>query len=409
MEWTLGDKTFNIFIYPDDIRAEDYTLQVSTDSGVVHLDPGPSYTYRGWNLDDPSREVRLSITPTYITGFMTDVNGTEWFLQPVSDFGVLGHAASLLYSSQDVIETQERSCGTTDTIEMGGDESYTPEEADHSRSAACKEAEVAIAADYSMYTKYGSNVQALAQHLLDIKNVMAPNYGIYNVQFKVKTTYVETSSGQAGWSTSTDPGVLLDSYCCWAGTGSSTQLNCSGSNGFGVNHDVGEIWSNRDFTGSTIGIAWISSICNTMFRYSANQHFTSNLQQLRVLIGHETGHNFGANHDANGSPYIMAPAVDGAATTWSPASQTAINANLGSYSCMGACGSGGGGGNCVSNLTVTPGSATGTKEADNLIATSGTINLSATTMYNAPVVQITSAFTVPSGITFEIRSTGCDP
>ena len=87
VDWNFGDRKFEIYLYPYDIRHPDYTLQISTESGVQYLDPGPSYTYRGWNLKDPSKEVRLSITPTYVTGFITDVDGSEWYIQASSDFG----------------------------------------------------------------------------------------------------------------------------------------------------------------------------------------------------------------------------------------------------------------------------------------------------------------------------------
>lgn len=402
--WNLGNQTFAVHLYAYDIRHPDYTLQISTESGIQELDPGPSYTYRGWNLDDPSKEVRMSITPTYIAGFITDVKGVEWYIQPAIDFGEPLGNAYILYQGKDVVTSEPRTCGTdlTHAVELpqGNTES-------HSRSAACVEAEVAIAADYSMYTKYGKNAQSLAQHLIDVKNLTEPNYSVYNVEFKVITTLIETASGQQGWSNSTSPGTLLNSYCCWAGTGSSGQLGCTGQNGFGVAHDVGELWSNRDFDGSTVGIAWLGTICNTMFRYSTNQHFTTSLQSLRCLIAHETGHNFGANHDAAGTPYIMAPSVNPGATTWSSASQSAINTRLPTYSCLGACSTGGG--NCASNITVTSSNATGNKVASNKITTSGTINLNSNAMYNAPEVQVGTKFTVPSGITFEIRSSGCNP
>jgi len=405
IEWKFGNREFSIYLYPHDIRHPDYLLQISTESGIQQLDPGPSYTYRGWNLDDPSREVRLSITPTYVTGFITDVDGTEWFIQPVSDFGDKSNQALVLYKASDLIDTEIHACGTkagTHDTQM-----QLPGGSTNARSVACVQADVAIAADYSMYTKYNNNASSLAQHLLDVKNLMEPNYATYNVEFQVITTLIETSSGQEGWTTSQNPNTLLNSYCCWAGNGSSGQLGCSGQNGFGVAHDVGELWTNRDFTGSTVGIAWLGTICNGMFRYSTNQHYTTSLQSLRVLIGHETGHNFGANHDASGTPYIMAPSVNPNATTWSAASQTAINTSLSSYTCLGACT--GGGGNCASTITVTSANATGNKEASNQISTNGSINLNGTAMYNAPVVKINNAFTVPSGITFEIRTTGCSP
>ncbi len=248
--------------------------------------------------------------------------------------GLLRLGSSLIsYRASDVLSDPNKLCGSTHRHEIGVG-GQTPES--HSRSQACMQAEVAIAADYSMYTKYGQDVQALSDHLIGIKNLMEPNYSVFNVEFSVVTVYVVTNPGGDPWTSGTDPNQLLDDFCCWAGTGSSGQLGCTGQNGFGLTHDVGELWTNRDFTGSTVGLAWIGTICSGMFRYSVDQHYTTSQQSLRVLIAHECGHNFGANHDGSGS-YIMAPSVNPNATQFSSTSQSAINAELPGYTCMGSC------------------------------------------------------------------------
>jgi PKD repeat protein len=51
------------------------------------------------------------------------------------------------------------------------------------------------------------------------------------------------------------------------------------------------------------------------------------------------GHNFSANHDAGGSPYIMAPTISGS-NIWSAISITAISAHAQSRGCAGGCSTG---------------------------------------------------------------------
>ena len=107
--------------------------------------------------------------------------------------------------------------------------------------------------------------------------------------------------------------------------------------GFAFNHDIGSIWTDRDFNGSTIGIAWVGALC-TPIQYNALQDFSSNANLKRVMVAHEFGHNFDASHDASGSPHIMAPAVQNT-TTWSAASKTDMQNFYNSVNCLDFCAS----------------------------------------------------------------------
>lgn len=129
---------------------------------------------------------------------------------------------------------------------------------------------------------------------------------------------------------STDSQVLLNSFRNWGNAG-----------GFSTEFDVASLWSNRDFNGSTIGLAWVGGTCSS-FRYNILQDFSTNAALLRVLQAHELGHNFNSGHDASGSPNIMAPAVN-STDTWSGTSVSVINNYLNflntNSGCMDVCNS----------------------------------------------------------------------
>ena len=80
----------------------------------------------------------------------------------------------------------------------------------------------------------------------------------------------------------------------------------------GASYDFATAWT-RKYTSGAVGLAWVAVVC-TSNRYNVCSAYTTASGTLRQLQAHEVGHNFGAGHDASGSPYIMAPAVNGSGT-----------------------------------------------------------------------------------------------
>lgn len=332
----LDGERFDLSIIEHDIRHPNYKLQIMTDTGLQVMDRPSNTTFRGWNNASNEGEVRLTITDDYLAGVITSAEGEEIFIQPVRDFMDYSTSEIIVYHEADVLTQLPISCGArmADHAPFGvldkGQENT-------GRSLACMEAEVAIAADYSMYQKFGNSTNSVANHLLTIKNMMEANYAVFEVQFLVVTNYIVATANGDPWSASTNINTVLDDFSCWGGNGSSSFLGCTGSNGFNVSHDIGELWSDRDFNGTTVGLAWINSVCSNFFKYSVNEHFSNNNQALRALIAHEAGHNFGANHDGGGG-WIMSTPLSASYVDFSSASQNAINNAMTGFGCFTTCG-----------------------------------------------------------------------
>ena len=103
---------------------------------------------------------------------------------------------------------------------------------------------------------------------------------------------------------------------------------------------VAHLITGRDLEGSTAGIAYVGSVCETKRGVSiSEQGFGTTISAL--IMAHELGHNFGAPHDGEagtscagvGGGYIMAPSVSGF-TKFSQCSVDAMNLALARASCV---------------------------------------------------------------------------
>ncbi len=108
--------------------------------------------------------------------------------------------------------------------------------------------------------------------------------------------------------TATDPFTKTDA------TGLLAELRTyraqsSAQQAVGITH----LMTGRDLDGSTVGIAYISGLCDAQYGASLSQG-TFNLTDSALVAAHEIGHNFGAPHDGEtGSacesvtdPFLMA-------------------------------------------------------------------------------------------------------
>ncbi len=328
---------WDLVLFENDLRGSDYQMRIASERGVEIAPPRENITFAGHPADG-SGEVRLTISDGFIFGYV-EQNEERFFIEPARRFDRSAtNNQFIVYSTGDVLPRESVKCGVTDMhkVEVNRVEL---DENDGSR-VACKELQLAIASDLSMYTKFNSDAPALEAYAFGVMNGVETDYtGQFNddVDFIVVEFFVSTSSG-------TDP-------VSSATTNSSTVLcdfrNWGNAGGFTNSHDLGQFWTDRDFDGTTIGVAYTGGLCSTAFAsgcsglgdngYHILQDFEStNACETQALVSHEIGHNFDASHDNSGDPYIMAPSVQ-CITDWSSASQTSINSHLGSIGCLSTC------------------------------------------------------------------------
>ncbi len=335
IELKLGQNDWHFDFHPSPVIGKNYRLQILGNDGAR------SESGAGSLLALQGREISggaagLVLDENYLSGSFQNEN-EWWFIEPLR---FLDAAADenlyLIYRLQDVVPNENATCiarASANFQEKHHDEIESQQNS-AAKLLACYDLEIAIASDKSMFTKYGT-VAAVQAHNVTVINNVQTNYTgsfIHDLNFVINFNLVITTVDP--WSNTLDAGDLLDEFTAWANPPTP---------GFGsTDFDLGELWTNRDFTGGTVGIAWVEALCSP-FKYHCLQDFTTNAAQLRCMTSHEIGHNLGASHD-NCPPgnFIMCPFVS-TSNAWSGLSVIDINnvisAGLGG-NCLEACSGG---------------------------------------------------------------------
>jgi PKD repeat protein len=327
-ELQLGDLSFRVELEPSLVVSNEYRVTYFDGSEKITKKRFPSAkAYKGIDLDN-GKQVRITVDEGFVYGFIETEESTLYFEPAFYYESNLPKDVFFYYDIRDAKPLPEVYCGAE--INNPDQELFQlPTEEAEDRSNPCRLIDYGVATDFSMFTKYGGE-SGVESRNIGVLNNFQPNYlgwFAFDYEFVYSEQFIVTCSGCDPWTSSTDAGALLNSFRDW---------NLAG--GFSAPISVATLWSNRNFNGSTIGLAWLSAVCRNTIKYNICQDFSSNSQFIRVLVAHELGHNFGSNHDAAGSNFIMAPSVN-TSNNWSSNSQNQINNYMSSFwvNCLSDC------------------------------------------------------------------------
>ena len=153
--------------------------------------------------------------------------------------------------------------------------------------------DLGIDTDFEFYQDNGSNVSNTIKDIELVVNTMETIYEAADIgiTYEITTMIIRTTSSDP--YTSSDAETLLNQFKDHWNTSPQTFIR----------RDTAQLFSGRNFSGSTIGIAWLGVICNvSSLGYSVvESKFTSNLTERAALSAHEVGHNWNADH-CDGQP-----------------------------------------------------------------------------------------------------------
>lgn len=190
--------------------------------------------------------------------------------------------------------------------------------------------EVSAIADARFLERYGSAEQARAGVLLRMNNVDGIFGSQLGVQIKVSTVQLHDASTDP-FSTAASPNVLLEELASLRRR--STELRSSG---------LTHLFTGRDLEGSTIGIGYLDSLCDTRYGAALTEVGHRGTWYESLIAAHEIGHNFGAVHDGESGKacastpqgqFLMSPNVN-AVDRFSDCSQELMRPKIASATCV---------------------------------------------------------------------------
>lgn len=299
---TTSRGTFEMTLEPHDMRAPGYVAEAWGDNGVHVIETGPVRTYKGTVEGLPGAQARMTIDEGTVEGLI--VTPSElFFLEPSNRFS--GSAAKtdfVFYAASDVKEPAGE-CGNTAAEivarHSANVSSQTSSKGPQPEAVFGPALQIGIAteADFEYFTALGTEVATVNQ----IQTIMNQVDAIYNVQMGLKFllmhTRVWTTTVSDPYTLPVAPATTVDASAALNEFRTYYDLNAPPQ---ASGRDAAHLFTGRDFTGSTIGIAYRPGLeCpfdSTGFAYGISQHLTNVNANLAGLTAHEIGHNMNATH-----------------------------------------------------------------------------------------------------------------
>jgi Metallo-peptidase family M12/Secretion system C-terminal sorting domain/GEVED domain len=330
-----NQRFINVHLFKKEIRTDDYVTRVATKNGIVTMPKGDCITYQGFT--DDGAKVAFTINDDFIVGYFK-YSDKAYFLEQIEKFDATAAKSTVVfYDTNDIIPDENAVCAGALLEKKKHEHEHLDERVEakarggNMPPVGCVQIRLAIAADFSYYTLYGSNTVNVTNQTVTVNNNVNTDYDDdFNklISYLISETYISTTSTSAfetAITATTDASVMLGNFRTWGNTAGN----------FANPFDLGSYWTDRDivFMGNanTVGLASTGGLCST-YKYNLLEDFTTNAASMRNMVSHEYGHNWNYVHDPAGSTTIMAPTVNGS-NTWSAASIAAFNAHEASSAC----------------------------------------------------------------------------
>ncbi len=283
----LGERDLTVRLQPQTWRTRDFRVLVQGPGGALRDAPVPPVgTYRGSVREVEGSRVRAALVAGHWR-IQLELGDESWGLQPLAELGPGALSTEYVaYRSSDVLPVEGTCESLANPARPTPSSGAAPEGAATPNTARI--VEIAFDADFEYFQLNGGSV---ANTVADIESVMS---GV-NAIFRNDVDIVHLLSAIVVRTTSNDPYTQTDAAALLGEM--QTQWNTQHAS---LPRDVAHLMTGKDLNGTTIGVAWLQSVCSdpaSGVGYGLSQsRYSINAWQRVALTAHELGHNWGACH-----------------------------------------------------------------------------------------------------------------
>ena len=304
---------------PYSIRADGYTVLMQDETGALYeVQAGPIRTLRGSIVELEESTVAGSLMPDGLHARIRLANGQEYWMEPVgSKITKAPLNLYAFYRTQDIVP-HDGKCGVVqlkqNALSFGSQSQH--EQLRSIGNELCT-AQLGVDTDYEYYQDWGSDTEARINQIINSVNLQYES----EVDLTHEITTIIVRSDPNDPYTATDAEELLYEF------GYEWFFNQGG-----ITRDTAHLFTGRELDNSTIGIAVLGAICDSIYGVGLSQSdFNGNFSCATDLTAHELGHNWNAEH-CNCPQHTMNPYIT-CANQFSQSSIDSITTFAGSLSC----------------------------------------------------------------------------